>query len=120
DLESINRIENHLYKFDSTKAFLELLDLITNTSISKGTLLAVLPFLSCYIPEVALKALSKLKGELPPTVKIISDEHIDGNELRLKYQKLVDERRSGKSLQEEIIDMRADALCVCPINLEEQ
>ncbi|MBI2899989.1 MAG: hypothetical protein HYY17_07375 [Planctomycetes bacterium] len=39
---------------------------------------------------------------------------------RSVYQSLVDERRARQSLGEEVTNLRADSLCVCPINLKEQ
>ena len=41
-------------------------------------------------------------------------------EVQMEYQDKVDSRRAKRELMEEITDARADALCVCPINLMEQ
>jgi hypothetical protein len=76
--------------------------------------------LSCFVPRIAERASRKLMGELGPGASVVGCGRLDWRVLRSRYQALVDERRSRQSLVQEITDLRADALCVCPMNLREQ
>lgn len=68
--------------------------------------------LGCFLPVSGARLLeSKRPFEMAPLYH---------REVQMSYQQLVDNRRGERSLSEEITDARADALCVCPINLREQ
>lgn len=70
------------------------------------------PLLSCFLPKTAEKLLNGVRPyDMPPLYY---------PEVQMEYQDKVDSRRAERKLMEEITDARADALCVCPINLKEQ
>ena len=68
--------------------------------------------LSCFLPTAGRK--------LAQGVNPFSMPLLYAPQVQMDYQDLVDARRAKRGLKEEITDARADALCVCPINLREQ
>ncbi len=70
------------------------------------------PILECFLPHSGRQL---AKGQVPFTMAPLYHSQV-----QMDYQDRVDERRARRNLREEIIDARADALCVCPINLSEQ
>lgn len=73
---------------------------------------ALTPLLACFLPEsAAALAQGKVPFDLP---------RLYAPQVQMDYQDLIDARRAKRVLREEITDARADALCVCPVNLREQ
>jgi hypothetical protein len=98
----------------------------------------LLPLLGCYLPGVAQRAWTRLGLRGTPTAVRIADGSVvdDGppaaqgakifpsgpiraRDAQREYQKRVDERRRGRTLEEEITAARADKLCACPSELSE-
>lgn len=98
----------------------------------------LLPLLGCYLPETARRAWSRLGLRGSVTDRRLPDgSHVDEpapaatgepifpsgpirpREAQREYQRLVDARRRGRSLAEEITAARADRLCACPSELTE-
>jgi methionyl-tRNA synthetase len=70
------------------------------------------PLLNCFLPTT---------GDLLTIgVKPFDMAPLYYREVQMDYQDKVDARRALRGFEEEITDARADALCVCPINLTEQ
>ena len=70
------------------------------------------PLLNCFLPATGdLLCMGVKPFDMPPLYY---------REVQMDYQDCVDARRAKRGLSEEITDARADALCVCPINLTEQ
>lgn len=84
--------------------------LIESPSRQKTAKLA--PLLSCFLPHTGRQL---TQGLVP-----FKMTPLYAPQVQMDYQDLVDERRSKRGLGEEITDARADALCVCPINLTER
>lgn len=70
------------------------------------------PLLNCFLPATG--------DLLMMGVKPFDMAPLYYREVQIDYQDKVDARRAERGLSEEITDARADALCVCPINLTEQ
>lgn len=116
----IGKARDHLLRFEAPEAFGELLNLIVDPGLTEASFLEALPLLSCFLPDLGGKAHQLLTGTLSSGRSIVTLGRIDAREIRTSYQKLVDDRRSKQELQEEITNMRADFLCVCPTSLNEQ
>lgn len=84
--------------------------LVEQPSREKTALLA--PLLECFLPTSG----RQLAQGKPP----FEQTSLYAPEIQMDYQDRVDARRAKRALGEEITDARADALCVCPINLREQ
>lgn len=78
---------------------------------------AALPLLSCFLPDAAQHAAEILSGQRPG--RLFPELPLDGAALRAEYTRMVAARRSKLDLDAELTDVRADALCVCPIRLDE-
>jgi methionyl-tRNA synthetase len=98
----------------------------------------LLPLLGCYLPGVAQRAWTRLglRGS-PAAVRVADGSVVDdaapaangplvfpagpirARDAQREYQRRVDERRRGRSLEEEITAARADKLCACPSELSE-
>ena len=105
------QIQGHLQEAKIGTAFHVLLHaLVENPSRNKTQRLA--PLLSCFLPTLG----SQLAQGLFPFQRA----PLYAPQIQMDYQDLVDARRAKRGLGEEITDARADALCVCPINLREQ
>lgn len=86
------------------EAFYTLIkSLVEQPSCEKTALLA--PLLECFLPSYR---------------KTFDRPSLYAPEIQMDYQDRVDARRAKRGLGEEMTDARADALCVCPINLREQ
>lgn len=120
DRPRLEQVRALLSEFEVREAFRRLLDLVVDPRISRATVLESLPLLGCFVPRVAARSMRKLQGETPAETSVVGCGRLDGAELRRRYQALVDDRRNRVTLAEEITNMRADALCVCPIDLKEQ
>jgi methionyl-tRNA synthetase len=70
------------------------------------------PLLNCFLPTTG--------DLLAMGVKPFAIAPLYYREIQMDYQDKVDARRAQRGLAEELTDARADALCVCPINLTEQ
>ncbi len=70
------------------------------------------PLLSCFLPTCGRQL---AQGKRP-----FETASLYAPEVQMDYQDKVDARRAKRCLGEEVTDARADALCVCPINLKEQ
>ncbi len=70
------------------------------------------PLLSCFLPTSG--------GLLAQGLNPFNMTPLYAPQIQMDYQDLVDARRAKRDLGQEITDARADALCVCPINLREQ
>jgi methionyl-tRNA synthetase len=70
------------------------------------------PLLNCFLPTTG--------DLLSMGVKPFAIAPLYYREIQMDYQDKVDARRAQRGLAEELTDARADALCVCPINLTEQ
>lgn len=116
----LERVRVLLAKTHTREAFSHLLALVVEPRVSRNTLLAAMDLLSCFVPRIAARARGKLQGEFERGASVVGCSHLDWHQLRNDYQALVDDRRNRQSLFEEITDLRADALCVCPVNLREQ
>jgi methionyl-tRNA synthetase len=92
-------------------AFLTLMKaLVEQPSREKTSRLA--PLLSCFLPHTGqMLAQGRTPFDVAP---------LYAPQVQMDYQDRVDARRAKRGLGEEITDARADALCVCPINLREQ
>ena len=86
-----------------------LQSIVEQPSKSKTRKLA--PLLNCFLPATGnLLNMGVKPFDMPPLYY---------REVQMDYQDKVDDRRAQRNLAEEITDARADALCVCPINLKE-
>jgi methionyl-tRNA synthetase len=79
----------------------------------------LLPLLSCYVPDCAARA-EALLAKGPSGERLFPAGAPRHRDVQRQYQKRVDERRARRSLEESVTDARADALCVCPIDLGER
>ena len=120
DWPRVERVRALLSGFEVREAFRRLLDLVVDPGVSRSTLLESMPLLGCFVPRIAARARRKLQAEMPAGTSVVGRGRLDAAELRRQYQALVDERRNRQTLVEEITNLRADALCVCPIDLKEQ
>lgn len=106
-----SQIESLMRANKTGEAFHTLIHaLVENPSREKTLLLA--PLLECFMPHSGKKLAMGLK---PFDIKPLY-----APEVQMDYQDKVDSRRAKRCLGQEITDARADALCVCPINLREQ
>lgn len=106
-----NRINQLMSAGKIGEAFHSLmLALVEQPSREKTAILA--PLLECFLPTCG-RALTM--GKKPFDMPCLY-----APEVQMNYQDRVDARRAKRGLGEEITDARADALCVCPINLREQ
>ena len=117
DAGRLKAVTDLLLGYDTAGAFRALFDLLLDPGLTRATLVQALPLLACFVPGVAERVRDVLEGR---TQRVFDRPPISHAEIRARYQDLVDQRRSGQSLAEEITNLRADALCVCPINLKEQ
>ncbi|MBI2933381.1 MAG: class I tRNA ligase family protein [Planctomycetes bacterium] len=117
DRERLGNIRASFAEVDTAGAFRRTLELVIDPGVSRATLLEAMPLLGCFIPRIAERALRRLEGSAD---RIFDGRPLSHQELRVRYQALVDERRDRQTLQEEVTNLRADSLCVCPINLKEQ
>ncbi len=105
---------------------------------ARDALPPLLPLLGCYLPGVAQRSWARLglRGS-PAAVRVadgsvvddaapqtqgplvFSDGPIRARDAQREYQRRVDERRRGRTLDEEITAARADKLCACPSELTE-
>lgn len=118
DSAALQVVRDQLCNYEAAKALLALLHVIDDANVTRSTLSEALSLLSCFVPQVATRALEKLEGKLDPDLSITHKFH--GEETRIRYQQLVEARRNNLNLCQEITDMRADSLCVCPTSLKEQ
>jgi len=79
---------------------------------SRNKTIRLSPLLSCFLPHSGRQL---TQGSQPFNIPPLYAPQV-----QMDYQDLVDARRAKRGLGEEITDARADALCVCPINLREQ
>ena len=117
DAEQLNRIRDLLLERETAAAFTALMELARSAVASRATLLEALSLLSCFLPRIAERGRLCLLGLAPAVFETGPLSH---RLLRARYQALVDARRDGQRLEEEVLDLRADSLCVCPISLVEQ
>jgi methionyl-tRNA synthetase len=100
-------------------AFGELLRLFEAPGgVRRSTALAALPLLSCFLPDAAQRAREILGGRARPP--LFPELPLDGAALRRAYVEAVAAQRANLDLRDEMTDVRADALCVCPTRLDEE
>ena len=102
------------YTYDTLN---RLITAAIDPGVSRATLVELLLLLGCFIPRLADRARQRLLGAGGP---VFSAGPLSHKELRSRYQRMVDERMERQTLEEEVTNLRADSLCVCPINLREQ
>jgi len=110
-------IRDRFGEYDTAGAFDAVLATALDTTASRATLLELMPLLGCFVPRIAERARRRLLGAGGP---VFAGRPLVHQELRAQYQRLVDERLDRQSLEQEVTNLRADSLCVCPINLREQ
>lgn len=116
----ISKVRSHLLQFEAPEAFAELLSLINDVDTTRSTLVKGLRLLSCFMPGLAARAEESLSSQMGSLKVIGAGSRVDGHDLRSSYQRFVDERRSRQELEEEVTNMRADLLCVCPTSVSER
>lgn len=115
----IEAIEQALDALEPGRAFGLLVDALRTAHVAPrpGIAAAALPLLSCFLPHAAARAKERLEarsgGALFPELPL------DGASLRRAYTEAVGRRRALLDLTAEMADLRADALCVCPVRLTE-
>lgn len=95
-----------------TDAFLHVAD-VNKPGLAAGAL----PYLSCFLPEVAARAAALL--DRADGLPLFPELPLLGAALRSRYAEAVSKRRSALDLAAELESVRAEALCVCPTRLEE-
>ncbi len=116
DRARLQSIRQRFFEYDTAGAFDSSIATALDACVSRATLVEVLPLLSCFVPRIAERARQRLLGAAGP----LWDGPLSHQDLRARYQRLVDERMEQQTLEEEVTNLRADSLCVCPINLQEQ
>lgn len=113
--ESGESQKQQITQFMSSGKIGQAFDLLVNALIeqpSREKTANLAPLLSCFMPNSG-RLLSE--GQRP-----FEQTSLYAPEVQMDYQDKVDARRAKRGLGQEITDARADALCVCPINLKEQ
>lgn len=87
-------------------------------AVTRATATAALPLLACFLPDAARRARAILEGRASPP--LFPELPLDGASLRRAYVDAVAAQRSTLDLRDEMTDVRADALCVCPTRLDEE
>lgn len=116
---ALDAVRSALAAFRPGAAFALLLEtlLAPDASSRPQEVAAALPLLGCFLPDAAHRAAEILGGRC--CGPIFPDLPLDGATLRAAYTRNVAARRSKLDLAAELTDVRADALCVCPIRLDE-
>ncbi|MBI4576750.1 MAG: class I tRNA ligase family protein [Planctomycetes bacterium] len=117
DTVRLDGVRSLLLGLETAAAFTAVMDLVRDPAASRATLLEATSLLSCFLPRIAARARLRLLGS---AVRVFEGGPLSHRALRARYQALVDERRDRLSLEEDITGLRADSLCVCPIDLKEQ
>lgn len=117
DRARVESIRQQFFEYDTAGAFDSLIATALDPAVSRATLLAVMPLLGCFVPRIAERARLRLLGAARP---VFDGALLSYQDLRARYQRLVDDRMDRQTLEEEVTNLRADSLCVCPINLREQ
>lgn len=97
-------------------AFASLLALIELPSAE--AVASALDLVSCFLPATARRAQDLIAGRTQG--RLLPELPLDGVALRRGYDSRVAARRDGADIAAELLDARADALCVCPARLAEE
>jgi methionyl-tRNA synthetase len=128
--EAARRVDELLEEMSVGPAFATLLDGVSllqaaardgaASAAVRAGLERLLPLLGCYVPDSAARA-QELLGKGPVAgERLFPAGAPRSRDVQRTYQKWVDERRAQRSIEESVTDARADALCVCPIDLTER
>lgn len=77
-----------------------------------------LDLIRCFLPRIAYRAEDLVAGKA--SGKLLPELPLDGARLRRDYEARLAARRGQVDLEAELLDARADALCVCPARLSEE